>query len=223
MFLLIIAGVSGILWRFNNKGTKSTSIQKTLADVARNLNAEQKKIYTDKISKALEFKKSLNPSQENYKTEIVNLYTYLAQQYHGLGQLQAAWDYYQLALKEDPKNDQIFVGLSEVLNEAKDLNGAAQMLDQALEANPKNQDAWIRYINLRKTLGSSQQDINNLYFQALDKTGRNIDIVKKYATFMEEQGKYSEAVSLWQEAAKINPNSSALYLQEVARLQKLSK
>jgi|GEM_PF-2578505 len=223
VIIVLIASAAVGFWKYQKIGVKIQEAEKILKNIPRNLTSDQEKIYTDKIQKALEYQKTLNPAQANYRIEIINSNTFLAQQYYGLGQLQKAQEYYSEALKLDPKNEQTKIGLAQVLQEGGDAYGAVVLLDEVLEINPKNPDVWLRYMDLRKDLGAASQDIKNLFFRALEKTERHVNIVTKYAQFEEEQKEYAQAIKLWQEAAKAYPENADLYLQEADRLEQLIK
>ncbi len=222
IIIVVILAAAGLFWRSKYQGLKIQQ-KTTLPNVERNLTAEQKKIYTDKIAKGEEYLKNLKPQDKNFSQEQLNTYMYLGQLYYGLGDLQKSKEMYELALKNDPKNEQVLVGISSALVEAKDLYGAQAILEKALENSPKNPDVWLRYIQLRNDTGASFGDINQIYTTALEKTERKTDIITSYAQFQEKNNHIAEAISLWQEALKAYPNNAVMYQQEINRLQNLKK
>ena len=195
------------------------SRNQALANVERNLFQAQEKIYTDRIEKAKAFIAGLKPGQQNYSGELCNAYIYLGQQYYGLGQLELSKEMYEKAAQSDSKNAQAWVGLAMTLAEGGDLYGAQAALDKALEISPQDADIWLRSIQLRDKTGSSAADVNQLYQQALEATGRKADIITSYAQFEEKQGKIEAAILLWQEAVKNNPISASAYEAEITRLK----
>lgn len=222
VIIVLLAAMAVGFWKYQkNYSQKSLPSGLVLADKQRNFTPDQRKIYTDKIVKAKDYLTTLNPKQANFSNEQFNTYVFIGQQYHGLGEFQKAKEYYDKALAIRPTDEQATVGLSMVLIEAGEKDVAATLLQKALENNPKNYDVWIRYIDLRATLGASDQDLDSLYKQALEKTERYIDVVTKYAEFQEKLGKVQEAIELWREAVKLYPDNAAMYNAEIQRLQRI--
>lgn len=221
IIVLILAAAAGGIWYFKlqTKPASQKSQKQALTNVQRNLTQDQEKIYKDRIEKAKVFMAGLKPEQQNYASELSNAYIYLGQQYYGLGELELSKEMYEQAAQSDSKNEQALVALALTLSEGKDLYGAQVALDKALEIKPQDADIWLRSIQLRVQTGSSAGDIEQLYKQALEATGRKIDVITSYARFEEEQGKGDAAVALWQEAVQKNPISASVYEAEIARLK----
>jgi len=215
--VLVCAAVAVV--RYNKNQGPAPDQGMVLADKTRALTEDQKKIYEDRLAKAQEYLKTIKPSQPDYVTQMVNTYVNLAQQYYGLGKLEQSKQAYYKALALDKNNEQALIGLSLTLIEGQDTAGGQKILEQALASNPKNYDVWLRYIQLRQTMGLDAAGLDDLYKQALEKTGRYADILAHYAQFLEQQGNIKQALLMWQEALKQYPDNSA-YKQEVARLKK---
>ena len=144
---------------------------------------------------------------------------FIAQQYFGLGELQKAKEAYEEALKVYPNFQQALVGLSQVYAEAEKYEEAKNILKQALEQNSESPEIWIRYIDAFKVKNSNVEEVKNLYEEALEKTGRYIDIITQAAVFYEQQKNFEKAITFWEEAGEKNPTSAELYKQEIARLK----
>lgn len=220
LILLVLAG-GGFFWYQKNQ---HQSLGQSLPNKDRKLTQEQQKFYKDRIAKAESYLRSLNSSQPNFKQEQASTYIYLGQQYFGLGQMQKSKDAYNQALKADPKQEQALVGLAVTLSEAGDTASAGRALEQALGYNKSNPDVWLRYIDLRQSLGApvKDKDIDDIFQQALSFTGRNIDILTRYANFESQNGQTAQAIALWQEAAGQYPDNAA-YQDEIKSLQNSGK
>jgi len=219
IFIVLIVGmtVGGLFWYSNR-----TSYNGSLPMKDRRLTEAQYKIYKDRVLKAEVYLKSLNPSQADYRSEQVSIYIYLGQQYYGIGDLSKSQEMYAAALRLDPNHDQSLVGLSIVLSEAGKINESQQLLEQAIKNHPKNAEIWIRYIDMRQTIGVSAEDMEDLYIKALSETERHINVLTRSAQFYEQQGDVGKALALWEEAVQSYPSNPA-YQQEVNRLKKINK
>ncbi len=214
--LLVVA--AGFFWQKKHLATRGQQV-KNLQDKSRNLTSDQVKFYTDRIAREEGFLKTLNPSQID---RIANSYIYLGQQYFGLGRLQKSKEMFETAIKIYPKNEQAYVGLALTLEDAGDREEERAALKQALEINPQNADIWLRYIDLRKTMGADGNEMENLFQDGLKATDRNINLVVRLAGFEETAGNIDKAVLLWQEAVKLYPSNSQIYQQEINRLRQAS-
>ncbi len=222
IILVILFGIAG-WWLNKNQNNKTDLGINDLKNRVVSLSPDQEKVYFDRIKTANDYFKTLKPSTPNYQLEQIKTRMYLAQQYYGLGQLQESKNMYDLILKSEPKNEQALVGLSLIFIDAGKLEDAIKVLKVATESNPENTDTWLRYIALRQGMNVGEAEMRTIYENALSKTNRAVDILTKYAQFLEQAGKLEEAKNLWLEAAKIYPEKAGLFEQEAKRLQGLIK
>ena len=215
--LVIVGGI----WFQNRPKPSSQNQGKVLADKERKLTAEAQKIYTDNIKKAEENLRSLKPNDPKLFLAQINDYLYLGQQYFGLGQLEKSKKSYLKVLEIEPNYESATVGLAVTYSDAGELNEAGSLLQAAIKNNPKNYNLWLQFIDIRKTMGSSSEEINKIFQDALAGTNNYPDVVTRYAEFLESLGKISEAIAQWQQAIKINPQGATVYNQEISRLKKL--
>ncbi len=218
--ILLIVLALGLVWYMRKH---DTSGGRALLNRQVNLTSEQRKIYTDRISKAQDYLRSLNPAQASYRDEAVNTYSALAEEYYGLGDFQKSKEMYESALKLDPKNVLVLVSLVVTLREGGDLSGAESTLRSAIQDNPKYADAWLALIALRQKQNAGNNEIGSLYDQALKATDSNVDILTSDAEYQEKIGQTAQAISLWQEAKQKNPQSAAAYDDQINLLQKTNK
>jgi tetratricopeptide (TPR) repeat protein len=154
--------------------------------------------------------------------QIINDSNYLAQQYFGLGKLEKSKSYYFDILKIEPKTEFALVGLAYVYTEAGEKGTAIEIIKSAIDNNPTNYNLWIQYLDLQKSAEMNNGDLDKIFNTALEKTGRHINLVVKYAVFMESIGNIPKAISLWEEAIKQNPEMVELYKEEILRLKQIN-
>lgn len=184
----------------------------------RNLTADQKKIYTDRIASVQTQIKALSPNQGDYKQRGGNLHMYLAEQYYGLGMAEEANKEFEAALKLDDKNFAILTAWSVMQTEQKNYLAARASLEKALELAPYDPDLWIRYISLvQDFFPENREEVDDYFDKALKSTSRQTNVLIAYAQFLERKGKESEAVKIWKEVIdKEGPQPA--YLNEYKRL-----
>jgi len=223
LVIIIVLAALGLVWYKGQHKKTQIAQGKILADKDRHLSAEAIKIYNDRIKKAEDNLRSLKPTDPAIKTEQVNDYMYLGEQYFGLGQLEQSKQQYLQVLQLDSNNESALVGLALTYSDAGDFNDARANLETALRNNPKNYNLWLQYIDLRKASGASNDELNQIYDEALKATDNYPDLLTRDAQFQESQGNIAGAIALWQQAVKKNPDGAAIYNPEIARLQKLKK
>ncbi len=209
---LIILGGAGIVWQIKRATPNQGAV---LLNKSRNLTSDQSKFYTERISKAEEYIKTLDPADQNYNQNLLNTYIYIAQQYFGLGELQKSKEWYEKAVIIKPEEPQSYVGLASVFEDAGDFNAQLSALQKAVDTAPSNSDIWIRLLNFKKQHGASVVEMNELYNTALEKTQRHIDILVASATYFGQNGNVEGAIKLWQEAMVKNPSGNSLYQVEI--------
>lgn len=217
--VVVVAAVAAV---FVVRPKQTPQKEKGLADVQRNLTQDQEKIYTDRITFAENYLHSLQPAQPTYRQEQGNVYVNLANQYYGLGKLQKSKEYYEKALEAVPYLEPALVGLSLVLIDGSDIEGAKNILEQALESNPRNADVWVRYIQLRKSIGATNEELDRVYQEARTKTENHVDVATQYAAFLESSGRPADALSLWKQLSQQFPKNES-YRQEIKRLEQVKK
>ena len=207
--LLIVGGFVGYnQW---NKYKKQTSF---IQEIDRNLSPEDRKVYEDRL---VEAEKYIAEAQDNQAKSDALIYK--AVQLSGLGQLALARDVFLEAVDINPENYNIYVHLYQVYFEMGDYKHAVSSIKKSLELKPNNPDAWKKYILLEKEKSKlSNGEINDLYFQALQKTLGHVDIHTSYAVFLEEIGNLEWAKDHWQKAIAAYPTNRVIYEAEIARL-----
>jgi len=70
---------------------------------------------------------------------------------------------------------------------------------------------------------ASNEELNNLYREALDKTNNGVDIITSYAIFLETTGDLQGALDKWKQATVSNPTNKSVYATHIKRLEALIK
>jgi len=146
---------------------------------------------------------------------------YLGQQYFGLGQMEKSKQEFLTVLQIEPNYEPAFAALALTYSDAGELPEAQLALESAIKSNSKNYNIWLQYIGVRQAMGASNEELGQLYEDALLATSRYTDILTKYAQFEESVGNIAEAIALWEEALKNYPENAQFYNTEINRLKKL--
>jgi tetratricopeptide (TPR) repeat protein len=101
-----------------------------------------------------------------------------------------------------------------IYHDQGDIIKAKESARQTVDADNKNPQAWLVYIEL-----SNKSEKSGLYSQALEKTGGSIGVVTAYAKFLEDSGNKQASIEQWQKAAEIFPAGKTTYDGEISRLQ----
>lgn len=183
-----------------------------------NLTAEAKAIYEQRL---VDYQKNVDAiSQDTPEVEKYNRLMNLASTQFSLGFYQKARETYEKALQIRPKDSDAWQIYSSTLAAQKDYQAALDAVKKAISLDSTESDYWKWQIALEKEFfGADQQRLESLYQQALEKTVEDVDIVVVYAQFLEEKGDLAAAIKYWEMAILKNPDNTALYQAEIARLK----
>jgi len=184
------------------------------------LSEESRKIYEDRLVQAeTELVKSELTQDQRYEWLM-----YKSFQLFGLGKLQSSMDFLTQASLLKPENANPYVMMYTVQMDMQDNRGAHKNIKKALEVNPINPDIWKKYILLeRERFGARDEQVRNMYQDALEKTNGHIDIVTSFAVFLESAGDLAGAKGQWEKAIEINPANQSAYVSEIARIEAILK
>jgi len=128
---------------------------------------EQMKQMADKMAAPLLEKLKANPNDTNLLIQVGNIY----EKTH---QFKPAAEYYEKALKVDPKNVEIRNEMASCLYYSGDVDGALSQLQQSLKADPKNVNALF---NLGMVLWKGKNDTDGAVaaWQQLLKSNPGLD------------------------------------------------
>jgi len=207
----VIVLLFALLFGLNHYNYQKSLIRET----ERNLTEDERKIYEDRLVLA-----DTELAKEDLTTESrFDLLMYKGFQLYGLGQLESAVNYYTQATKILPENVNAYVAIHTAQLDMNDIRGAQKSIRKALELSPTDPDIWKRYIVLEKErFNAGDEQINNLYIDALRETQGHVDIITSYAVFLESTEKFQASIEYWQQAQTLNPEAHGLYQGEIDQL-----
>jgi tetratricopeptide (TPR) repeat protein len=209
--VLVFAGYAA----YKNWNYKASFVK----EVNRNLSAEDRKVYEDRIIAA---KKGLEEAQSD--EEKFNWTMNLGFNQYGLGSLADARKTFEQAIKLRPEDANAHVALYQVQVDQGDNNGALASIRTAIRIEQENPDIWKKYVQLMiDRFSADNNTVSALYSDAVNKTNSHIDIITSYAAWLEKSGNYQAAKEYWQKAIQKSPANKKLYEAEIKRLDALIK
>ncbi len=204
---------------------KQVADAKLVKVIKRNITAEDRKVFEDRI---IDLQKKLAESKNN--DEKYGLYVQLGTYKYTLGLLQDSKDYFSEAIKINADQYDVYDRLFATLVDMQDYQGAEEAIKKAISIRKGNADLWRKYITFKiDRVNASTQETTRLYEEALQDTAlnsdvpNNVDILSSYATWLEKIGDIAGAIDKWKKVADINPEDKKLYQAQIDRLQKLIK
>lgn len=192
-------------------------------EVPRNLTAEERKIYEDRLAQGYEILDQYNHSASTTPADFFKVYMHIGFQYYGLGQISKAEEAYKKAAEFDPKNYNAYTALYTLYLETGENDKALQAIEKAIELAPEKPDVWRKLVELKRDkLGASNEELSGIFQEAIKKTNEHVDIVKLYAQFLENAGQYQKAWELWNVLHNHYPEEE-IYQREMDRLEKLKE
>lgn len=156
---------------------------------------------------------------ETSDVEKFNIYINLAGNYYTLGYFALAQENYLKALELRPGEQNIWHMYSTVLVSMRDYRTAIKANDKAIEIAPAEAEYWRWKIDMQKNFFNlSNEELNSIYLEALEKTGEHADVITYYAKFLEQIGDLEAAEHYWQRAIERNPDGRTTYEAEITRL-----
>jgi tetratricopeptide (TPR) repeat protein len=202
--------------------THQTQKNNFKTDVPRNLTAEDKKIFEDRIS---EYKNKLKESKDD--AEKYNLFLQIGFNEYAQGHLQASKDSFLEAIKINAEQYDVYVGLFQTQVDMNDYFGAEQSIKKAISIRKGIADLWRRYIQLKiDHENASNDEVTRLFEEALKDTTQQgdvanyVDVVTFYAPWLEKVGDIPKAIEYWKKAIDANPESKTIYQAEIDRINK---
>lgn len=138
------------------------------------------------------------------------------------GDYVSALKYYKEALTYK-KSDTVYARMYTVYLNQKDWTSALNAINQAIIINPILGDYWNwKILVLDEGFGKSFGELKTVYSEAITKVKSEevINVVTKFARLVGNKGEKSEAISLWQKAIILNPDSKDMYQKEIDLLNK---
>lgn len=156
--------------------------------------------------------------------ELFRIYNELAFNYHMVGDLAAAKEFYLKASKINRLDPALWASLFSVYKDMYDYRAARDAVKKSLGINPVDWNLWRGYIELEQFhFGADRAKLEGLYREALTATNNSVNIITVYAKFLEEGGDRQGALKYWKMTLEKVPSGelSELYRQEIRRLENL--
>ena len=153
--------------------------------------------------------------------EKVNINFMLSADYRLLGEYGKAKELLEQNMMLEPLNSNTKSTYSSLLAVMGDKEGALDYINQAIALFGGETNYWRWKIDLEKESGISEQKLEEIFKEALEKTDNNLNIVVIYAQFLSEIGKNDEAIKNWEKAIELYPENGFIYQAEIDRLKEL--
>lgn len=131
-----------------------------------------------------------------------------------------ALDAYKKAIEVSEEKEWLaYYNLGNTYRLVKDYNFAGESYAKALENAPAESTIYLAKIEMyRYELNKPYEEINTIYEEALKKVTDSVNIMISYATFLKEEGKYSEALKYYKTLSEKYPDNQG-YKDEISELE----
>jgi len=114
------------------------------------------------------------------------------------------------AIKAFPGRSELLMMKGILTGRQGDLNGAAELLQQAIDINPKSSHAYFNLSVIRRGQGDEEASLE-LLRKALELDPKNVQAVNNLAGALLDSGQFVEALRHLQRFLEIQPNSAQAY------------
>jgi tetratricopeptide (TPR) repeat protein len=189
------------------------------------LTAEQIEAQEAVIEESKEAIKSFEDRNEENSEVYLNEYMIMGNAYARIGDLRGARGTYRDALLyagTTEETEEIYLTLFELEERFENVDESRAVLNDAIEANPERFVYWEELINLEKTHnGLEGAELEEMIQESITATDRATGSLYTYAVFLEDAGRFDEALQYLREASALNPEYEAIYAQEISRVEAL--
>lgn len=218
--LVVVMGmtVAGVVYFYDGDSTQLKKEAITYRDP--NLTVEEVALMNQRVADIQKKLDMASSDEEKYKAHMQLGFEYLP-----LGEYEKAREQYLKASSILPDNPTPWAELYVVERNMQDYENARFHLEKAIELNPVNVQYWRWRIELERDYFTASNDmLDALHKEGLDKTGQNIDMIVLYAYFLEERkNDLLGAVQMWKKANELNPEDKVIYDEEITRIQEKLK
>lgn len=181
------------------------------------LTSEERVLALEKFKEA---KKKLNEAAND--DEKFGAYMDIGFQYSVFLDYENARNSFAKAAKIKPDNYVVYVALYQIDADMKNNESARDNIKKAVSLRGDNPDLWKKYIQFEaERFSASKETLDDLYREALEKTGSHVDMLGVYAQFLETNGDLAAALEQWKKANEQYPGTA--YEKEINRLESLLK
>lgn len=115
-----------------------------------------------------------------------------------------------------------YLNLGNVYRLVADFKNAEKSYDKALEITSESTVYKAKIDMYRYELKKSEDEMVVIYEEAIEKVVDNVDLVKNYAVYLSNIGKYSESLEYWKMISEKFPDEQ-MYKDEIAELETILK
>jgi tetratricopeptide (TPR) repeat protein len=133
-----------------------------------------------------------------------------------------AINYYNEAITYK-KYEGAYIGLYNTYLAQKNWSKALSAINNAINANPLLGDPWKwKILVMDEGIKSSFTDLKKVYEEGYPKvkTSEKVNLVTYFASLSAKKGEKAYAITLWQKAIELNPDTKDLYQKEIDSLNK---
>lgn len=135
-----------------------------------------------------------------------------------LGMLEDAEQSLRDATGIASNNAGVYTDLFDLQVEMKNYKGAERSIKRAIELNPAG-SRIKKYVDFsRAHLGATEDQVNQIYLEALEKSHFSLQMLKMYAEYKEETGNILMARDYWVRIKEKDPENAAEYDVHINRL-----
>jgi Tfp pilus assembly protein PilF len=140
--------------------------------------------------------------------------------YTTLGDGKNALVYLNKAVNVTPERSLAYMNAGDLFSRVYATTSARTYFEMGLSKEPQYEQNHVLYISYLRTSGAPQADIEKAFTEGLERTGRNDNILKEYATWLTGEKRFADAIKIWEEELTRNPNNKNAIQQEIQRLKK---
>jgi tetratricopeptide (TPR) repeat protein len=138
-------------------------------------------------------------------------YITLGINYLALGDLQKALDNFIIARDLNPDYYLAHSNIGTIYQMRKEYDKADENFKIALEKHPTFAPTFIKLAELYQyDMNKSVDSMKYFYLEALKRTGDNIDVAKKFASYLEDQGLLEDELKMWQGILELQPDDKSI-------------
>ncbi len=138
----------------------------------------------------------------------------------GLKDYPGAVRAFKLAARLNPDDQRFFRNLGIAYNYLGDYVSAEEAFLEAFRIAPTSPDMWLELGELYTFKMKDENKAKLFYLEALRRSNGNLDVVRAYASFLEEiQRDYNEAIRYWQILADADTPNKTAYMGKVLELK----
>jgi tetratricopeptide (TPR) repeat protein len=154
---------------------------------------------------------SLNPGNASYVAALASLEM-------KRNNVTAAEDLVRIALDLDPDEPQALADRADILHQRGDLAGAIAAMQRSIAVRPDNADDQYRLGTFLEDAGHLDLAINHLRL-AFNRLHGDVEVVYALSRVLMKSGREAEAISVYTQVMKQNPDNRSIYEMDLSRLK----